>query len=337
MRPAGVDACGRDPAAAPPVNRRKLRLPGFSVSLPAGMTDRLDIIAIFAAVAEQGSFAEAARRLGRTPAAVTRAVATLEGQLKTRLLNRTTRAVSLTDDGARYLEVCHRLLGAYQDLQALDIGSEAPPHGTLHVTAPALFGRLHVLPVITSFLARHPQVDVRAAFLDRVVSLIEEGFDVGVRLGNLPDSSLRAITVGHVHMAVYGSPDYLARHGTPEAPDDLARHAIISCSGMTNVPEHWPFESGRGIDGVTVKPRLVVNTADAAAEAAASGHGLTYLVSYQVEALVTSGRLREVLANHIAPSFPVQIVHPAGRFVPTRVRHFIDHATTELRRTFAPA
>lgn len=315
----------------------ELHLRWLSVSLAATMTDRLDTIAIFVAVAEHESFAEAARRLGRTPAAVTRAVAALEDQLKTRLLNRTTRSVSLTDDGVRYLEVCRRLLGAYDELQALDIGSEAPPHGNLHVTAPAVFGRLHVLPAITSFLARYPQVDVRAALLDRVVSLIDEGFDVGVRLGNLPDSSLRAVTVGHVHMAVYGSPDYLTRHGTPKVPGDLIQHTIVSCSGMTNVPEYWSFEGARGVDGVAVKPRLVVNTADAAADAAASGLGLTYLVSYQVETYLRSGRLREVLGDYIAPSFPIHIVHPAGRFVPTRVRLFIEHTAAELRRKFARA
>lgn len=298
------------------------------------MSDRLDTIAIFAAVAELGSFAAAARRLGRTPAAVTRAVATLEDQLKTRLLNRTTRSVSLTDDGSRYLDVCLRLLGAYQDLQALDIASEAPPHGCLNVTAPAVFGRLHVLPVITGFLDRYPEVQVRASFLDRVVALVEEGFDVGIRLGHLPDSSLQAVTVGRVHMAVYGSHDYLARAGTPQSPAELAGHSIISCSGMTSVPEHWSFEGRSGAESVAVVPRLVVNTADAAADAAASGLGLTYLVSYQVEAHVRAGRLTEILRDHIAPDFPIHIVHPAGRFVPARVRAFIDHAAAELRQKF---
>jgi DNA-binding transcriptional LysR family regulator len=299
------------------------------------MSDRLDTIVIFAAVAEHESFAEAARRLGRTPAAVTRAVAALEDQLKTRLLNRTTRSVSLTDDGQRYLEVCRRLLGTWDELQGLEIGSEAPPHGRLNITAPAVFGRLHVLPAVASFLERYPLVDVRAVLLDRVVSLVDEGLDVGVRLGDLPDSSLRAVNVGSVHMAVYGSPDYLARTGAPRMPHDLARHSIISCSGMTSVPEHWSFDGVKGVDGVAVKPRLVVNTADAAADVAASGLGLTYLVSYQVEAHVKAGRLRQVLSDYIAPAFPIHIVHPAGRFVPTKVRLFVEHIASELRAKFA--
>lgn len=298
------------------------------------MSDRLDAIAIFAAVAEHESFAEAARRLGRSPAAVTRAVAALEDQLKTRLLNRTTRAVSLTDDGERYLEVCRRLLGAYDELQGLEIGSEAAPHGRLNVTAPAVFGRLHVLPVITDFLRQYPDVDVRAVFLDRVVSLVDEGFDVGIRLGNLPDSSLRAVTVGHVHMAVYGSPEYLKHYGTPETPQALDRHAIISCTGLTNVPEYWSFDGVNGVDGVSVKPRLVVNTADAAAQAAADGLGLAYLVSYQVEEHVRSGRLREILSNYIAAAFPIHVVHPSGRFVSTKVRRFVEHAANALRGKF---
>jgi len=298
------------------------------------MTDRLDTIAIFVAVAEHESFAEAARQLGRTPAAVTRAIATLESQLRTRLLNRTTRSVSLTDDGARYLDVCKRLLAVYDELQDLEIGSEAPPHGTLHVTAPVVFGRLHVVPAIASFLERFPHVDVQARLTDRVVSLVEEGLDVGVRLGELPDSSLRAVNVGHVHMAVYGAPDYLARRGTPVTVDDLASHALISCSGVTPTPRRWSVKGARG-DGVAVRPRLTVNTADAAADAAAAGLGLAFLVSYQVEAHVRAGRLRQVLEDCATSPFPIQIVHPAGRYEPTRLRMFVEHVAAELRRKFA--
>jgi DNA-binding transcriptional LysR family regulator len=301
------------------------------------MSDRLDTIAIFAAVAEQESFAEAARRLGRTPAAVTRGVAALEDQLRTRLLNRTTRSVSLTDDGVRYLEVCRRLLAAWEELQGLEIGSEAPPHGILQVTAPAMFGRLHVMPSIASFLQRFPLVEVRAMLLDRVVSLVDEGLDVGVRLGDLPDSSLRAVRVGQVHMAVYGSPDYLARHGAPETPDDLRDHATISCTAITPAPEYWSFEGAAGLDGVSVKPRLIVNTTDAAADAAAECVGLAFLVSYQAEVHTRSGRLRQVLNDCTLPDIPIHIVHPAGRFVPTKVRLFIDHIAADLRRKFGEA
>jgi DNA-binding transcriptional LysR family regulator len=301
------------------------------------MSDRLDTIAIFVAVAEHESFAAAARHLGRTPAAVTRAVAALEEQLRTRLLNRTTRSVSLTDDGARYLDVSRRLLAAYNEMQGLEIASEAPPHGLLHVTAPTMFGRLHIIPAIAGFLERFPLVDVRALLLDRVVSLVDEGLDVGIRMGELPDSSLRAVRVGHVYMAVYGSPAYLRRRGEPETPHDLRNHNTISCIGMTPIPELWSFEGTRGIHGVPVKPRLIVNTTDAAVEAADAGLGLTFLVSYQVDAHVRAGRLTEALTNYRTPAIPIHIVHPAGRFVPTKVRMFIDHVAEELRRKFGPA
>jgi DNA-binding transcriptional LysR family regulator len=309
----------------------------LSVSFAADMSDRLETIAIFVAVAEQESFAEAARRLGRTPASVTRAVAALELQLQTRLFNRNTRSVSLTAEGARCLDVCRRLLAAHKELQGLDIGPDVPPHGVLRLTAPAIFGQLHVLPAIVTFLDRFPLVDIRADLLDRVVSLVDEGLDVGVRLGELPDSSLRAVRAGYVHMAVYGSPDYLAKRGEPTSPRELHRHNTISCVGMTPIPDLWSFEGVMGIDGVSIKPRLIVNTAAAAADAAAAGLGLTFLVSYQVDAHVRAGRLREILTDYIPPRIPIHIVHPAGSFVPAKVRMFVDHVAEDLRRKFGPA
>jgi DNA-binding transcriptional LysR family regulator len=282
------------------------------------MTDRLDSIAIFVAVAELESFAEAARRLNRTPAAVTRAVAALEEQLRTRLLNRTTRSVALTEAGARYLDAGRRLLGAYEDLRVVEMDSKAAPHGKLNVTAPAMFGRLHVLPALAGLLDRFPGLEASALLVDRVVSLIDEGLDVGVRLGKLPDSSLRGIGVGHVYLAVYASPDYLAARGVPETPRDLGDHATISSLAITPIPDRWSFEGAGGFGGVAVKPRLVVNTTDGAAEAAASGLGLTYLASYQAEAHVRTGRLKRVLAEFQPPSIPIHIVHPACAGVSAR-------------------
>jgi DNA-binding transcriptional LysR family regulator len=299
------------------------------------MSDRIETILIFVAVAEHGSFAEAARRMGRTPAAVTRAVAALEEQLRTRLLNRTTRSVSLTDDGIRYLDVCRRLIAVHEELLGLEIGSEAEPHGTLHMTAPSMFGRLHVLPSIAGFLEKFPRVDVRAMLLDRVVSLVDEGLDVGVRLGELPDSSLRAVKVGEVYPSVYGSPAYLARRGRPQTPHDLARHDIVSCTTTAPIPDRWSFGGVKGVEAVAVVPRLVTNATDAAAEAAALGLGLTFLVSYQVDAQERAGRLERVLLDYALPAIPIHIVHPAGRFVPTKVRLFIDHVGQDLRRSFA--
>lgn len=298
------------------------------------MTDRLDNIAIFVAVAEQESFAEAARRLNRTPAAVTRAVAALEEQLRIRLLNRTTRSVSLTDEGTRYLEVGRRLLATYNELQGLESGPQVQPHGMLHVTAPAMFGRLHVLPSVVRFLARYPEIDVRALLLDRVVSLVDEGLDVGVRLGALPDSSILAVRAGHVVEGVYASPAYLERRGIPASPQALIDHDTISCLTITPIPDRWSFDGAGGVGTVPVKPRLIVNTTEGAVAAAVAGLGLTCLVSYQVAAHVESGALRRVLAEYEAPPIPIQVVHSAGRFVPTKVRLFIDHMVQDLRTTF---
>jgi DNA-binding transcriptional LysR family regulator len=304
------------------------------VSNAAGMTDRLDSIAIFVAVAEQESFAEAARRLNKTPAAVTRAVAALEGELRTRLLNRTTRSVSLTEDGAAYLEVSRRLLAAFSELQSLEAGEKAQPHGLLHVTAPSMFGRLHVLPSIVKFLDRFPLVDVRSLFIDRVVSLVDEGLDVGVRLGELPDSSLKAVRAGEVVMGVYANPAYLEWCGTPQSPQELGEHATISCLAITPIPDRWSFEGARGVGSVAVKPRFIVNTTEAAAQAAASGLGLTYIVSYQAEAHVKSGALQRVLADYEPPPIPIHVLHSGGRFVTTKVRLFIDQVVQDLRRAF---
>jgi DNA-binding transcriptional LysR family regulator len=298
------------------------------------MTDRLDSIAVFVAVADLGSFAEAARRLNRAPAAVTRAVAALEGDLRVRLLNRTTRSVALTDEGARYLEGCRRLLAADEDLKALELGERAGPHGLISVTAPAMFGRLHVLPSIGRFLALYPRVEVRGLFVDRMVSLVDEGLDVAVRLGELPDSSLRTARVGQVFMGVYASPEYLRRHGTPATPRDLADHATISCLAISPIPDRWSFGGAAGFGSVTVRPRLIVNTTDAAADAAAAGLGLTILVCYQADAHLDAGRLVRVLEAFEPPRIPIQIVQPAGRFVTPKIRLFIDHVAADLRARY---
>ncbi len=300
------------------------------------MSDRLDQVAIFVAVAELESFARAARRLNKTPAAVTRAIAALEEQLRIRLLNRTTRSVALTEEGARYLEACRRLLAAYDDLENIDVGDQAEARGTLNITAPAMFGRLHVMPAVAGFLARHPSIDVRALLLDRVVSLVDEGIDAAVRLGHLPDSAMRAVRVGHVRSCVFASPDYLARRGTPVTPRDLSEHVTISCLATTPIPERWSFEGVEDVGTVAVRPSLVVNTADGAAEAAAAGLGLAYLVSYQAAAHVRSGQLVPILTAYRPPPIPIHIVHPAGRFPPAKVRLFVDHVGAELRRQFRP-
>ena len=298
------------------------------------MQDRLDTVAIFVAVAEQQSFAEAARQLSRSPASITRAVAALEQRLQTRLFNRTTRSVALTDAGARYLGSCRRLISAYDELEAVNLGERIQPQGWINVTAPTMFGRLHLLPIVQSFLAQYPQVDIRLLLLDRVVSLVDEGLDLGVRIGQLPDSSLRAIRVGQVRRVVCATPEYIARHGVPATPRELRNHSIVACTAVTPIPDRWSFHGPSGASSVAITPRLVVNTTAAAVDAALDGLGLTCILSYQAEPHAAAGRLQTVLAEYEPPAAPIHIVHPEGRHLPSKVRLFLDHAAGALRAKF---
>jgi DNA-binding transcriptional LysR family regulator len=293
--------------------------------------DRIDSLACFVAVADRGSFVGAARQLGRSPAAVTRAVASLEDRLATRLFNRTTRAVALTDAGSRHLELCRRLLADVEELESAAASDRIEPQGLLTVTAPVVFGRLHVLPIVLAFLRALPTVTVRLLLLDRVVSLVDEGVDLGIRLAPLPDSSLRAITAGAVRHALYASPDYLARHGVPTSPAQLAGHACISLDAVNPTADRWSL--GQPPHTVTVRPRLVVNTAEAAVDAAIAGLGMTRVLSHQADAAVEAGRLQAILADHDTP-VPIHLVHPAGRHLPAKLRLFIDRAVTALRARF---
>jgi DNA-binding transcriptional LysR family regulator len=298
------------------------------------MQDRLDALTIFVAVAEQRSFAGAARQLSRSPASVTRGVSALEERLQTRLFNRTTRSVALTDAGARYLENCRRLLAIYDELEAANLGERVEPRGWINVTAPTMFGRLHVLPLVQDFLGEYPQVHVRLLLLDRVVSLVDEGLDLGVRIGQLPDSSLRAVLAGQVRRVVCATPEYVARHGVPATPRDLVHHTLVACTAVTPIPDRWPFHGPSGVTSVSVTPRLVVNTPAAAVNAALDGLGLTCILSYQAEPHAAAGRLQTVLAEYEPPPAPIHIVHPEGRHLPGKVRLLLDHAAGTLRAKF---
>jgi DNA-binding transcriptional LysR family regulator len=298
------------------------------------MQDRLDALTIFVAVAERHSFAEAARQLGRSPASVTRAVAALEERLQTRLFNRTTRSVALTDAGLRYLDGCRRLLGIYDELEAVDFGERIQPRGWINVTAPAMFGRLHVLPLVQGFLDEYPQVDVRLLLLDRVVSLVDEGLDVGVRIGQMRDSSLLAVRVGQVRRIVCAAPQYLARHGVPTTPRDIANHRVVACTAVTPIPDRWSFHGRSGVTSLAVTPRLVVNTTAAAVDAALDGSGLACIMSYQAEPHMAAGLLQTVLVEYEPSPAPIHIVHPEGRHLPAKVRLFLDHAAGALRAKF---
>jgi DNA-binding transcriptional LysR family regulator len=298
------------------------------------MQDRLDALTIFVAVAEQQSFAEAARQLGRSPASVTRGVAVLEERLQTRLFNRTTRSVALTDAGGRYLENCRRLLAVYDELEAVKLSERTQPRGWINVTAPVMFGRLHVLPLVQEFLGEYPQVDIRLLLLDRVVSLVDEGLDLGVRIGQLPDSSLRAVHVGQVRRVVCAAPQYIARYGVPATPRDLGNHRVVACTAVTPIPDRWSFHGPSGVTSVAVTPRLVVNTTAAAVDAALDGFGLACILSYQAERHMAAGLLQTILVEYEPPPAPIHIVHPEGRHLPAKVRLLLDHAAEALRAKF---
>lgn len=290
--------------------------------------DRLQAMRIFVKVAETGGFAETARRLNLSPPAVTRAVAALEAALGVRLLTRTTRIVKLTESGSRYLEDCRRILADLAEAEAAASGAYATPSGSLTVTAPVLFGRIYVLPLLTAYLSDHPAVDGRALFLDRVVNIVEEGIDVAVRIGPLADSGLSAIRCGSVRRVVCAAPSYLAAYGTPRRPEDLARHRIVVASQTERL--EWRF----GLDGATVvplKPRLTSNVNEAAIAAAIEGWGLTGVLSYQVADALRDGRLQVVLEDHEPAPLPIHVVHVEGRGASAKVRSFVDFAVARLR------
>jgi len=280
---------------------------------------------VFIAVAESGGFAPAARTLRLSPPVVTRAIAALERRLGARLVNRTTRQMHLTEAGERFLADCKRIIADLQDAEALARNAHAEAQGLLTVTAPVMFGRMHIAPLLFDFLQQHPKVKARAMFVDRIVNLVEEGFDVALRIDTLADSSLTAIKVGTVRRVVVASPAYLAANGAPRTPADIDNHRAI---GSGRAP--WRF---RGASASTPQPRmmLTVNGGDVAIACALAGHGLARPLSYQVDEELRDGRLQVVLADHELPPLPVQLVYPEGRQAAAKVRAFVDFAAARLR------
>jgi DNA-binding transcriptional LysR family regulator len=265
---------------------------------------------------------------------ITRAVASLEQRLGTRLLARTTRSVSLTDDGARYLDDARRVLGDFDALEAA-ASDRGELRGTVTIAAPVLFGQLHVAPIVHAFVAEHAAVDARLVLHDRVVALADEAVDVAVRIGVLPDSSLRARAVGHVRTVVIASPAYLARRGAPRDLDALAKHDAIAFTGTSPLFDRWTFASANGRErAVQVHARLAVNTGQAAIDAALAGLGITRVLSYQVDTLVAAGRLRVLLRRFEPPPLPIHVLQLPG--VQRRAAAaFADLASERLRQRFA--
>lgn len=296
--------------------------------------DQLHLMTVFIAVAEEQGFAPAARRLNMSPPAVTRAIAALEDTLGIKLLTRTTRYVRITEAGARYLEDTRRILAAVEQANEAAIGINSEPKGHLTVTAPVLFGQRYVMPGVVEYLNTYPETQVDAVFLDRVVNLLEEGFDVGIRIGQLPDSTQHAKTVGEVRLVLVASPEYLARYGIPQTPDALKQHTLIA-SSAGNMTHDWQFseqkDKQKGKQTIRIQPRLTVTSNQAALDAAISGLGITRLISYQVADELKDARLETILSDYQLPAMPVHIIHREGRMASSKVRCFIDLMARRLR------
>ncbi|MBL8414641.1 MAG: LysR family transcriptional regulator [Propionivibrio sp.] len=292
--------------------------------------DKLQQIRILVAVVDCNGFAGAARKLKVSPPVVTRAINDLENELAVRLLTRTTRVVLVTEPGARYVEDCRRILAELSEADESVRGLHGAPSGRLALTAPVLFGALFVTPIVAEYLQRYPEVTASCLFLDRLVNLLDEGMDVAVRIGDLPDSSMQAIRVGQVRRVICAAPAYLERRGVPKSPGDLVGHDIVVASAVTPSSD-WKFVDKGTTYGIKLAPRLTTSTNDSAIAAALGGLGLTRLMSYQVADRVRSGELKIVLSDYEPAMLPVHVLHREGRHAAHRVRTFLDLAIDRLR------
>lgn len=300
------------------------------------MTDRLEAMSILVAVVDAGSLSAGARALRLPLATVSRKVADLETDLGTQLLLRSARGLRPTDAGAAYLLAARRILEDVAEAERAARGEFSAPRGTLTMTAPIVFGRLHVLPVVTAFLGAYPEVSVRLEQSDRSVNLHEERIDLALRIGPLPDSNLIARRLGSVARVICASPGYLASRGTPKRPEDIERHDCVTFGNLMSA-SRWRFGRGRDEITVPVRSRLVTNTAGAAIGAAEAGLGLTRVLSYQVAEALRAGRLCRVLAEHEPEAWPVSLVYTPRELLPQKLRAFLDFAAPRIERALKDA
>jgi DNA-binding transcriptional LysR family regulator len=282
--------------------------------------DRINAMQAFVTVADLKGFAPAARKLGLSPSGVTRLIAALEERLGARLLQRTTRQVALTDVGTNYLERARRILADVEEAEGAAEGERTRPSGRLVVSAPLGFGRLHVSPIMSAYLKRYGEVAGELRLSDRVINLVEDGVDLAVRIGHLPDSTLVARHVGVMPRIVVASSAYLKARGEPKTPEAIASHDTIQF-GAT--PE-WRFAGDGREFRVTTTPRFITNSADAAIQHAEQGGGLVEVMAYQAAEAIKGGRLRVVLAKFQQPALPIHIVYPTSRLLSAKVRTFVD-------------
>jgi DNA-binding transcriptional LysR family regulator len=296
--------------------------------------DRLEAMSTFLSVAEAGSLSDAARQL-RTPlATVSRKVSELESHLSTKLFNRSTRKLLLTDAGSSYLAACKRILADVSEAERTASGEYAAPTGELIVTAPVGLGRYYLIPILADFFKAYPDIKANLMLTDRLISLFQEHVDVGLRIGALPDSSLIAIPVGTTRRIACASPAYLAARGTPRTPNELLEHDCIKYSGFAS-PDVWTFSKGKTTIAVPVQARLTVGSAGAACDAACAGIGITMTFAYSFQKALESGALTTVLDEFQTAELPVNLVYTANRFLPIKVRAFLDFAAPRLKRALA--
>ena len=296
--------------------------------------DRLDAMKVFVVALEEGSLAGAGRKLGRSPAAVSRAIAFLEARVGAELLHRTTRSIKLSEEGERYAAACRRVLTELEEIDVSVGGGQSAPRGTLTLTAPVLSGELVLRPILDAFLDATPTVSARLFLLDRPVNLIEEGIDVALRIGHLADSSMVAQRIGEVRRVLVAAPRYLKQNPRIREPSDLVKHQIIA---MAHIPHSWNFPPlpGSAVPRtIQFAPRLVINSIRGAVASAVGGRGVARFFSYQVAEHVRQGELEIVLADHEHPPLPVQMIAPHGRLSVPKVRSFMDFAMPRLRTHF---
>ncbi|MDB6144883.1 MAG: LysR family transcriptional regulator [Pseudomonas sp.] len=291
--------------------------------------DRFQEMQVFLAVAEEEGFAAAARRLNLSPPSVTRAVAALEERIGTQLLARTTRSVHLSEAGQLYLEDCRRILAELEEAEESASGSYTTPRGHLTVTAPVIFGELFMTPILAGYLDVFPSVSVNALFVDRLTNMVDEGIDVALRIGNLPDGGQQMIKVGEVSQVVCGSPGYFETYGRPEHPNDLMDAKIVMSSASALLTD-WQFVDAGTTLNLRPEPRLIVSANQAAISAASLGWGLTRVLSYQVAGKVAAGDLEIVLQAFQKPSLPIHVVYHGGARIPAKIRTFVDFCVERL-------
>lgn len=296
--------------------------------------DRLEAMSILLAVVEAGSLSAAARRLGTPLATVSRKISELEKHLKAHLLTRSSRQLTLTEAGRSYVAASRRILDEVSEAERAAAGEYSTPKGELVVTAPIVFGRLHVLPVVTAFLMAYPDIDIRMVLSDRFVHLIDDHIDAAIRIGELADSSLVALRLGAVRRVVCASPAYLAARGAIRRPADLAKHDCITFNALM-ATDTWSFGGVRGADTVRIRSRLAVNTAETAIDAAVAGLGVTRVLSYQIAGARKSETLKVVLEDFEPPPVPVSLVYAGQGQLPIKLRAFLDFATPRLKRALA--